>query len=338
MAENADENSAAPDPSPFRASGFRPRTVEGDLGMLEALRDYYVNDPHIAGSGDLLLITGGKPAERAGLIASVLAGFGLDDGERLIRRYLIIGPPNVDLGTARASAWDRFERGVKKMAGAALDDDQRSWFESRFEMVLAPDLNTRSIVALIEAQPERTAIIVIKAAEYRDTSISPFVPAGASGPLAPEDIWAPHLLALGKAIEPIAEEKILYVALDANELTPLRPELVDLLQSIHRFGVMNAGSEASADTILTRRIGQWDAWIRTGHVGLALKDIDDLPPKLDDQKAFLRVQLLLKAGLTPQALAEVREHFLAGNPSSATRVRLALIAEQASASNLARDL
>ncbi|HZF96032.1 MAG TPA: hypothetical protein VEZ20_14315 [Allosphingosinicella sp.] len=121
MADIADENSAL---------GFRSRTVEGDLGMLEALRDYYLNDPHVAGSGDLLLITGGKPAERAGLIASVLAGFGLDDGERLIQRYLIIAPPDVDPGTTRAGAWEHFERGFKELAGAALDDNQRAWFET----------------------------------------------------------------------------------------------------------------------------------------------------------------------------------------------------------------
>lgn len=42
-------------------------------------------------------------------------------------------------------------------------------------------------------QPERTAIIVIEAAAYRDDAIAPFVTEGAQTPLIPEDVWAPQV-------------------------------------------------------------------------------------------------------------------------------------------------
>lgn len=192
---------------------------------------------------------------------------------------------------------------------------------------------------LIREQPARTAVIICEAASYRDEQVAPFVPAHATTPLAPEDIWVPQLHALADAATDIAAANQLYVALDANELRPIRAALGDLLQSIYRCGVMSAEDEKRGETILSRRVDQWDQWIASGHAGLAIRDVDALPASVDDQKPFLRVQLMHKAGLRLQALEAIRTEFLPRddlNPS--TRTRLALIAEAANASRLAADL
>src|SRR5690606_8036512 len=106
-------------------------------------------------------------------------------------------------------------------------------------------------------------------------------------------------------------ERHLYVALDVNESTPIRPALGDLILSVDGFGVMGSTADESPETILAKRVDAWDRWIALGQAGRALADVDALPPVIDPQKAFLRVQLLHRAGLRLEALALIRSEFLA---------------------------
>lgn len=336
MQAGQDKKAQSVQPSPER---FAARSVQGDSELLRAFLDFYRNDPNILGAGDLMVITGGKPAARAGLVAAVLSGCALEDGERAILRYRIIIPPSADLETYRTLIWQRLARAMEVLSGQELQDDMRKWFEERLLVVQAADLAIASVVAIIEAQEERTAVIITDAAIYRDPGVALSIPPGAKGPLAPEDLWAPQLHALAARAIPLAHANRLYLAFDANELMPIRAELRELLHSIEHCGVMSAESKGSADTIITKRVGQWDAWLKKGHVGLALADIEALPAKLDSHKAFLRVQLLAKAGLTILALADIRQHFAGRDDiDSETRARLAMIAAAANADILAREL
>jgi hypothetical protein len=196
-----------------------------------------------------------------------------------------------------------------------------------------------SLLALMLEQSERSAIIVIEAAGYRDDAIAPFVAEGAQTPLIPEDVWTPQVHGLAVAAAPVARERHLYVALDVNESSPIRPALGDLLLSVNGFGVMGSTADESAETILARRVDTWDRWIALGQVGRALADVDALPQVTDTQKPFLRVQLLHKAGLRLEALALIRSEFVARDElDPSTRVRLGRIAEDAGAALLAGEL
>ena len=187
---------------------------------------------------------------------------------------VIVIPPAADAAANDALAWSRFAGGFERLAGRPLAEDEEAWFRARLEVRNAPDGRTASLLALIADQPERTAVIVVEAASYRDDAVAPFVPEGAQTPLAPEDVWAPQLHAIAQAAVALADEKTLDVALDADELTPVKPELGALLCSVDRCGVMGCADDAGAETIVAKRVGAWDQWIAAGHVGLALRDVE----------------------------------------------------------------
>jgi hypothetical protein len=211
--------------------------VGDDAERLEALANFIRRNPNVLGGGDVLTIVGGKPVARAGMLAAVLAGLSIEGGERAIQKYLIIIPQTADGVADDALAWDHFSRGVERLARRALRPEEANWFRLRFEVRNASDGRSTSLLAVIGDQPERTAVIVVKAATYRDDHVAPLVPAGATTPLMPEDVWVPQLHALARAAVAIAGDKILYVALDADELTPANSELEALLLSVDGCGV-----------------------------------------------------------------------------------------------------
>ena len=315
------------------------RRISNPKELLVAISDFYARNPHVIGGGDILTITGGKPANRAGMVAASLAGLAIEGGERVVQRILIVIPPGDDVAEADRSAWESFGKSFEMLARRPLEANEAAWFRDRLIVQTAADGRHASLLALMAEQPERTAIIVIEAAGYRDDAIAAFVAEGAKTPLIPEDVWAPQVHGFAVAAAPIAQERHLYVALDVNENSPIRPTLGDLILSVDGFGVMGSTADESAETILAKRVDAWDRWIAIGQVGRALADVEALPPVIDPQKAFLRVQLLHKAGLRLEALALIRSEFLArDNLDPSTRVRLGRIAEDAGAAQLAAEL
>lgn len=315
------------------------RTIRSDKDLLAAIWDFYARNPNVIGCGDILTITGGKSAARAGMIAASLVGLAIEDGERAMQRIVIVVPPSHDVAEANGWFWKNFEQCFEVLARRPLEADEAGWFRKRLIVQAAADSRHASLLALMAEQAERTALIVIEAAGYRDDAIAPFIAEAAETPLMHEDVWAPQVHALAAAAMPIARERRLYVALDANENSPIRPELGDLLLSIDAFGVMGSTADESAETILTRRVDDWDRWIALGQVGRALTDVNALPPVIDVEKPFLRVQLLHKAGLRLEALTLIRSEFLARDDlEPSVCVRLGRIAKDAGAARLAGEL
>ena len=315
------------------------RPISSAKELLVAISDFYARNPNVIGGGDILTVTGGKPAARAGMVTATLAGIAIEGGERAIQRLIVVIPPGDDIAEADGRTWESFEKSFEILARRPLEADEATWFRERLIVQAATDGRHASLLALMAEQPERTAVIVIEATGYRDDAVAPFIAEAAKTPLIPEDVWAPQVHALAVAAVPIARERHLYVALDVNESSPIRPQLSDLLLSIDAFGVMGSTADESAEAILARRVDAWDQWIATGQAGRALADVDALPPVTDDQKPFLRVQLLHKAGLRLEALALIRSEFLARDDiDPSTRVRLGRIAEDAGAARLAGEL
>ena len=152
-------------------------------------------------------------------------------------------------------------------------------------------------------------------------------------------VWAPQLHALALVATRLAGDKALYVGLDANEPSPNRQALSQLLLAIEGCGVMGSSSDESAETILASHFDLWDRWIREGRLGQALQDVAALPPSLDGQKDYLRIQLLYRAGLLEQALQAIRQRLtLDSDLNASSRVKLARMAQDANASALAGEL
>jgi hypothetical protein len=228
---------------------------------------------------------------------------------------------------------------LRHLAQRELEPEEHTWLNQRFQVVAAGDLRSRTLLDLAKAQAERTAVIVTHAANYRDDAVSPYIAPGASTPLRPEDVWVPQLHALAAAAVEIARERTLYVAFDANQLTPRWEPLSRLLLSIDGCGVLGGSRDDDPDTIVAQRVKQWDEWLRGGRLGRVLDDIQQLPPRLDRNKALLRIQMMHRAGFVPQALQAIREEMAsARHPDTAVRVKFAHIAQDANASRLASEL
>ncbi len=315
------------------------RAISSEQELLEAIMDTYVRNPNVIGTGDILNIAGGKPEARAGMVAAALSGIAVENGERAIKRVAVVLPPGSNVELAGDSVWGSFVRSFETLADRPLEQKEQTWFRSWLTIQSAANGSHAHLVELLADQRERTAVIVVKAARYRNPSIAPYVPTGSQSPLIPEDLWAPQVHALAVAAEPLAKEKRLYVALDIDDSSPNRPELAELLQSVNAFGVVGSTVDNNTDVILAQHVGAWDEWISLGQVGRVIADVDSLPTIMDAQKPFLKAQLLHKAGLRIEALAFIRSEFLSRDDlDPSTRVRLGGIAVDAGAKRLASEL
>lgn len=315
------------------------RTISSNRDLLVAIMDFYARNPNVIGGGDILAITGSTPAARAGMVAASLAGIVFEGDERAIQRVVVVIPPGGDVAQADGLVWSSFVQSFESLARRPIRQDEEAWFRDRLIVHAAPTGRHANLLELVAGQVERTALIVVEAAGYRDDTIAPFVPSGARTPLIPEDVWVPQVHALAAAAAPLALERKLYVVLDINESSPIRPELGDLLLSIDAFGVVGSTADESAEAVITQRIDDWERWVARGQAGRALADVDALPPVADAQKPFLKVQLLHKAGLRLEALTMIRTELLARSDlDPSTRVRLGRIAEDVGATRLAAEL
>ncbi|MEJ8406710.1 CHAT domain-containing protein [Brevundimonas vesicularis] len=312
--------------------------ADGDRSLLKQIDAFVQRYPNVLGGSDILCIGAGPVEDRAGALVAILTAIRMMDGTPALLRYVVVVPPGSDLEDSRDSVRAEVLSNLERLARGPVTN-AAAWFEKKVAVVTAKDRRAQTVTDLVAAQPERTAILVMDAAGYRDEAVDPYIAPGAATPLQSEDVWVPQLHALAVRVTPLAREKTLYVALDAGEFTPRRTELSDLLLSIDGCGVMGGGMESDPSICLSEHVDQWDVWIRDGRLGQALKDLDTLPKSLEDQKAFLKVQLLHKAGHFKQALDLIRTEIdLEGGLNGNARVKLARIAEDANASGLAAEL
>ncbi|QQN66761.1 CHAT domain-containing protein [Bradyrhizobium diazoefficiens] len=327
-------------PLPVDDANSADGNVLGDRADLaRAFADSFAKNPRIFGGGDILTLEIFDPVERAGILAAALVGLVNESGRRAVRRFVIIVPPGTDTQAANAEAGTAMVAAITLLAGREFSAEEQAALPKLLRPVAAADLRISSVLDLIRQQNERTAVIITEAAAYRDQSIQPYVPPGAESPLLHQDFWVPQFHSLASAATELAREQKLYVALDANELSPSRDELSNLLTSIDRCGVLAGSRDEDPEIFLAQHVGQWDRWIREGRLGRALRDLEHLPRSLTSQKALIRIQLTYRAGHYPQALQAIREEMAPGRKLDATiRVKLARFAQDANASLLAAEV
>ena len=309
------------------------------VGATREIQSFIMRNPNVFGGADIYNLDFGTPIARAGMLAAVLTG--LVDGERrpAVRRFVVVTPPGIDRAEAFEAVWAQFAESFEVLAKRALDTREANALKSRIDVVVAADRRHGSVLDVISDQGERAAVIVTEAASYRDDAIEPYVASGAVTPLQPEDVWAPQLHALAAIATRLAEERALYVALDADALSPRRQALSELLMAVDGCGVMGSSSDNDPESILASHVDRWDAWIREGRLGQTLQDVEALPPSLDSQKAYLRIQLIYRAGHLEQGLQSIRERLKLGEALDASsRVKLARVAQDANASRLSAEL
>ncbi len=307
--------------------------------VTHTIAEYLQSNPNIFGGIDIYLLDMLNPLERVGGFVANLFGLAELDGRRAVHKYLIIVPPDEQLDHVRSVSWQSALAAFESLARKAIPNDAADWLQKRILVQPAPDLRTVSILNLLNSQPDRTAIIVTEAAKYRDDSVVPVIPKGTTSALLSEDVWVPQLHNLARQAALISQSRSIYVALDADKLSPNRPQSTNLLLSIDNCGVVGSERENGVDAIIGARIDQWDAWINDGHLGRALQDVNALPTTFDSQKKFLTAQILHRAGHNSQALEAIREElFVNRQLDDASRIKLSIIAKNAGAGHLALEL
>ena len=305
----------------------------------QQLKAFIIQNPNIFGAADIYNIRFQSPLTLAGMLTAVLTGLVDTDRRPAVHKYLVILPPGLKAEECEEKVWSIIAPTFRLFAQREMEPCYQVWLKSHFHLVIAPDRRTSSILDIIKAQPEFTSITVVDAASYRDDGVALYIAPGASSPLRPEDVWAPQLRALATAAIKLAKTSKLYVALDANQLSPGRKVLSDLLLSIEGCGVLGSSSENSPDSILATKVDQWDAWLQEGSLGKVFREIDQLPANLDRQKPYLRIQILHKAGHFPQALEAIRSEITRGLALDASmRVKFAKFAQDANASRFAAEI
>lgn len=310
-----------------------------NLQNAREVQAFISENPNIFGAADIYNLPFPSQVTLAGMLVAVLTALVDSNRRQAVQRFLVVVPPGLSAETYEEAVWGELQETYRLLTQREIEPPVLAWLERCLQLVVAPDLRSNSVLDIIKVQPERTSIIVAGASSYRDDKIGPYIADGALTPLLPEDVWAPQLHAFAAAAIKLAQERILFVALDSNQFSPSRQALQDLLLSIDGCGVMGSSSDDSPDTILATRADQWDAWIREGRLGKALRDIEQLPANLDKQKKYLRIQVLHKAGQYPEALDAIRQELDLGPKVDASmRVKLARIAQNANASRFAVEI
>jgi len=307
--------------------------------LLQEFQQSIANAPNIFGGADIYNLFFKKQQKLAAMLIAVLTMLGDSDRRPAVHKYVVILPPGLNAEECTEKIWIEIGKAFQILAQCEMTSSVEAWLKSCLQLITVSDRRISSVLDIIQGQPERTSVIVIDASLYRNDEIEPYIPEGASMPLQPEDIWAPQLHALATEAIKVAREKQVYVAIISNELSPSRKVLSDLLLSIDGCGVMVSTWEDSPSSILAKRQDQWDAWILEGRLGQVLRDIESLPPKLESNKPYLRIQMLYKAGLFLEALESIRK-LIAQSPklNASMRVKLARIAQSANASRLAEEI
>lgn len=98
--------------------------ISSDKELLAGISNFYLRNPNVIGGGDILTVTGGKPAARAGMVAASLAGLAIEGGERAMQRIVIVIPPGDDVAEADGRAWEGFRKSFEMLARRPLEADE----------------------------------------------------------------------------------------------------------------------------------------------------------------------------------------------------------------------
>ena len=124
-----------------------------------------------------------------------------------MHKFVVIVPPVLNAEDCEKKIWSGIVTIFGLLAEREMYPREQAWLKRRFHLIVASDRRTNSVLEVIRIQIECTAIIVAEAASYRDDGVAPYIAAGASSPLRPEDLWTPQLHALATAAVKLAKKK-----------------------------------------------------------------------------------------------------------------------------------
>jgi len=259
------------------------------------------------------------------------------NAERVVNTVLVIAPPltaspELNEHTIRASVVEAAERHF----GRTLTEREQAAIDHQLKTTHSDDLRIASAVKAMAGATPQSAVLILKAAGYRDEEVRA---SSHKKPELPEDLWVPHLVKLARAVTEFADTIPCYVLIDTGEAAPSTVENLEALKSVSKCGVFMLGSEDEAPALVASHLQEWREQMNASNIGAAFRSVDGLPASMDDQKPFLKLQLLDRVAPSQEVLNFLRSQIdmnVVCDPKA--RLKLAGIAQRAEDLNLAKEI
>lgn len=294
--------------------------------LWDGLKNYFRTQGYTLGAVDVLFLDRARPWVQLARLIQLLTCFIEDAGARkaVFRKLAVILPgpqPNPKSGLTIKDYLDKNLEDAKARLpdGVALED----WVS-----VIHTDTRQEAdLVSALANVPERSAVVIQDATVYRAAEERSYDP-GDGHVRIEEDLWALHLLHVIGELEKVAKERQLFVIVNALRLKPQRLRHQEALQKIN--GAIWSGERPNLDSVILANEVQIASRLKDGRIGEAMAAIDNLSAEFDADKPFLKVQMLHRGGLLPQALDLIEQEFSdVDDIDPMSLMRLAIIAKEA---------
>lgn len=304
-----------------------------DIG---GMANFFQNSPFSFGGGDIFSCGPIGFLEHVANMIFILSMVEDGDGRNPISEFVVVLPPDSEHTVEDVRA--AFASAVAVHRGRPLDEQELEVLPRRLQIVHAANLQVDAVTEIFERARRNSVLVLCAGAKYRDEAVE--LPNGKPGQLGlEEDLWVPHFHSLAAKAVAVAGRNELYVALHTGKWRPHREGNTDLLLSVENCGLLTAENDNDIDGVLAENAELWFAAIEAGRIGSVLAAIDALPEGLRRHKTGLKIQMLHRAGLAAQATGLIRVDLRSGlDPSPEGRVKLAIIAVEAGAHDLASEL
>jgi len=300
----------------------------------EAIRTLLSGENGMLGRVQVVCLPFGHWTDRIGSFFAQLL-FLFEDDRRVFEGLWVVAPPGTDAATTRERLAQAADATLVR-SGAAPDEVRAGRLAARIEVFVAADLSTETALRLAEGAPADRALAVARAADYRTPGLAN-TPAPGAAIMGSDETWAPHLRRMAEQFAERDGDGAGFAILDTGLYRPSEPQ-IDELRDVAGCAVLTVPpGEDDPEAQVDARLPQWRIWISEGRLGRVYQELDAIDGLGDEGRRNIRIQLMDAAGMTQQALAELRLLPTAHLPPSVS-AKLARIAAEAGATRLARDL
>jgi hypothetical protein len=278
-------------------------TAQRRIPYFDDFVSFYEQSPLTFPGADILCCGSSGTVSRIAALINVLCMMRDHDKRFPISRIIIALSP---------TSTDDFERKELSLHNAVLDVmthlhgpeaavSQALFLKELVRITHCPNFEVDTPVTLIENAERFSVLIFLDAARYRHSGLRIARP-GSPTALISEDLWVHHLRSFANRSVTAAAQRTCYVALDAAENSPYRPDNAETLRAVDGCGILGSRIIDDPREIVVTKLDAWTKRVREGLLGQVFSEIDALPASLNPEKRLLKIQLVSQAGLPVQML------------------------------------
>lgn len=289
-----------------------------------SLADFYRNNGAAWGGADLFLIGDRDVLDHTAQLLAVLRFIHLPDGKPAFRTIVIVIPPfEKPPAEFLTGLREIFSDAVRRTRGYPASPAEVVAAFSNVLCERCSDMDVSSLAALVREMRPKSAAIITHGALYRAAGVQPTV----RSPPVPDDNWAPHLHALGAALETAAIDADGYVIVNGGAFIPSRLENYDLLETC-KWGVAGIEAPGRSDLAITEQAARWHGLMSEGRLGTIMAEIDAIDGLSATARSLMKLQTLASAGLVLEVRSALeRQPELTADLDPVGRLKVAMLAE-----------